>query len=661
MQLALAWLGKEWQAQRAVLGACVGLSFLAVTCVFWLRTIETDHGVVPVEGRAGVVVLFLAATAFAVAGLAAPQLVRGELHARGDQFLRRLPGALRPACAGKLAFLLLVACALPVLGVVAAQGLLVLRGLEALPLSWLAPAELSARLARLGTLDLLLAGSYFVLCAAPMVVAAATWLPRGRMALGAVVLVGLLLGLAVQAILGAHPNLGSVVHHESAWSLAHGIVYLVALGLVVAWFSLAHGRRGGGALRSAKLGGLTMLAGLTPPAGWLASWVYEYRVPDVHALRNFNVWGVTPDLRYVLAEGASRVGWEWQPMRIDLTTGAVDRLGPVRTTALWPHVVQRGSPRLGLRQRYWRLYRGGATFVLDAATLQCTPATFDAEAKQFVVPSPLYDEVAHEVRANTPVRAPGNRPVWVDDDRLCVETASGGVETSPWDRRDILFGARGHAAMVPQGDGVHFRWLDVTTRRFVTIGDDATAFGVGGLWLVRSKKVGWQRLDPRTGGMTPAPALEGHDLLALLDDDTVLTGSRERISDRRWRHRLFAYQAVDDRLAPIEFDASLREVDLTWIGPGNGSASTYGLRDPSGRLWLRGSVGADPTPPSPYVVIDPSTRTAGAAPVQDVAAIAFLDPRTLLAFTPARPGQLGQILRIDVESGAQTVLFPRAR
>src|SRR5689334_5064264 len=117
MSQVLAWCWKEWRAQHGLLGSYAFLVFASLCCVF---------GMVPEEfwqrpGGPHVLGWFFAAGVIGVVCFAVPHLVRSEYAVKEDTFVRRLPGALLPSFLGKLLFLLLVAAALPVIGLAAGE------------------------------------------------------------------------------------------------------------------------------------------------------------------------------------------------------------------------------------------------------------------------------------------------------------------------------------------------------------------------------------------------------------------------------------------------------------------------------------------------------------------------------------------------------------
>src|SRR5690606_29740104 len=307
-------------------------------------------------------------------------------------------------------------------------------------------------------------GSAIALLLVPWVAATATWLPAGRMAVGAALLLGLVVYLAARAVCGAYPGLEPAIAADSVFSVTTGIAYAVLLGLFVSWCSFVRGRRGGGPLRSVTLGAIATVGGLVPPAVWLASWVAPYERPDLYADSRGTVYGVTPDHRYALASLAGHTAWPGMPVRIDLASGDVVPLGAVGESVLSPHVLQRGAWHF-VQQRFWMLREGRATFLLDAVTLRREPLSFDSDTGLVRVGAAVRASLNAEARATTTLRAPGDRPVWGDGDRLCFAGEGDTVETVPWDPRDTVFAASGHALPVIRPGGER-AWFDLTRRRF---------------------------------------------------------------------------------------------------------------------------------------------------------------------------------------------------
>jgi hypothetical protein len=118
MNLVLAHCWQQWRAQRGMLAGFLGLGIAALCLVF---TLVPEHFWLEDGRRALALSWFVVMGGVGVLAFAAPALVRTEYGPKGDQFVRRLPGALRPSFGGKLLFLLLAMLALPLLGLAAGE------------------------------------------------------------------------------------------------------------------------------------------------------------------------------------------------------------------------------------------------------------------------------------------------------------------------------------------------------------------------------------------------------------------------------------------------------------------------------------------------------------------------------------------------------------
>jgi len=313
MNLVLTYCWREWRAQRALLGAFVGLGLAALCLVFTLvpATCWQERGM-----RAFALAWFVVLGGGSVVAFAAPQLVRSEFGSKGDQFLRRMPGALRASFGGKLLFLLLATIALPLLGLAVGQAFLAMNGLGPadvfrsdyageVSFDWPSPVVW------LGYGALLI----------PWVWAIGTWLPNGRMALGGALVVWLVLGLLARGALHFSPGLMPALRYEP-W-----IAFASVFGFVAAYVSWVVGRREGGALRSLRSGLMATSIGLLPPAFWLGERTYDYHHPDPECVARLDVTGISPDHRYVLVRLQSQASYQYMlPFRIDLHDGTATQL-----------------------------------------------------------------------------------------------------------------------------------------------------------------------------------------------------------------------------------------------------------------------------------------------------------------------------------------------
>jgi hypothetical protein len=125
MNLVLTYCWREWRAQRALLTGFVGLGIAALCLVF---TLVPEHYWLDDGRRALALSWFVVLGGIGVLAFVAPTLVRSEFGQKGDQFVRRMPGALRASYGGKLLFLLLATIALPLLGLAAGELFLTANG-----------------------------------------------------------------------------------------------------------------------------------------------------------------------------------------------------------------------------------------------------------------------------------------------------------------------------------------------------------------------------------------------------------------------------------------------------------------------------------------------------------------------------------------------------
>ena len=243
------------------------------------------------------------------------------------------------------------------------------------------------------------------------------------MAVGGVCLFVLLLGVAVFAVLRQSPNLEQGIHWQP-WLWA-----VVPAGAIVTGISWILGRRGGGAMRSARFGLAATAVGLMPPSLWLADKAWDYHHPDLQRLAELDVHGLSPDGRFVLASGAAHVNWYHVKLRIDLQTGAAEPIAGI-DTAFSPDLVHPHQLRMGGQLRYWLSYHAGLApvRVFALATGAWTPVDYDHTNYAPVLPTDLRSKVLAEVRETTPLRAPGDRRAWVEDGMVCCETADGAVQ-----------------------------------------------------------------------------------------------------------------------------------------------------------------------------------------------------------------------------------------
>lgn len=639
MNLALCHCGKEWRAQRGILIAYSLLVFTSLCLGFLL---VPEHWWLEDGRRAMGLSWFVAAGVIGVVVFAAPALVRAEFGQKDDQFVRRLPGALGPSFHGKVLFLVLATLALPLVGLLWGEVFLQATGIGWHDLfAWRYDGEVVVEPpwpTMLCVLALLLT---------PWVWAIGTWLPGGRMAVGGTGLFVLLLGVGVFAVLRQSPNLEQGIAWQTwLWGV-------VPLGFVVAGISWGKGRRGGGALRSARFGLAATAIGLLPPAAWFgnAAWIYHH--PDLQRLAQLYVVGIGPDHRYALAYGAGHTQWNLVPLRVDLRTGEAEQLGT--TAAMFaPDFGQRSVMRWQATQRYWHCADTAGHRAFDLQTGVFLPIDYDTAAGVPILPADLRVKVADDVRAATPLRAPGNRRVWLLDGDLRTEEPDGFVSRRPF--------SSGRLGMVrPAG---HAFEVATNVRKFFALDGNEVEQGKQDRWLAahcvrdrwvfvpRPRSLGqWHQLEP-SGDEFVCEPLRGVTVLGLFDDDHLLchvAAAQERAG------RVFLYRPLDRAVValPMPADVLLHWVHVVW--PMDTFASLL-PRDPAGRIWL--SCADTKGRQRQFVAIDTATRAitvSGWSRLYEGSfdLIAWPDAQSMLVRDDTR------IVRLDTETGACTVLFPR--
>ncbi|HEX6811879.1 MAG TPA: hypothetical protein VF384_09685, partial [Planctomycetota bacterium] len=482
---------------------------------------------------------------------------------------------------------------------------------------------------------------------APTVWAVGTWLPGGRMAVGGALLFVLLLGVLVFAVLRMCPQL----ENDLAWPPWLSMV--VPLGLAVAGISWIAGRRGGGPLRSARLGVAAFGIGLLPPAVWFGNEAWLYHHPDPQRLGQLRASGLTADHRWLLAYGSAQRAGHGVPLRIDLATGHAEQLGGIYQWLLPGGNLHRQDGWDG--RRYWASNARHAVF--DLATGAWTPVGYDEGSRTTTLPPDLQAKVAEEVRATTPLRAPGDRRVWLLDDQLFAEERDGSVSQRAWSPRSKgpiqrPMRAAGHGLTVQAGVASFFdlRGIEVEPSKD---GRWLTAFCVRDRWIhvPRPKSIGgWHQLEP-DGSASVCEPLRGATVLGLLDDDTLLCAVT---APKGTGARLFLYRPADRRVEELALPANLpfkwlaaEEPTRTW----GGSILT---RDPGGRVWLRCQTHKKQA----FACIDATTHAVTVCPWIEpgwswLELLGWPDEHSVLV------RQDTKVLRIDLATGARTVLFPR--
>lgn len=631
MNAIAPFVWQEWRAQRGFLAGYLALAFPALAGWFLLRHVR---GAVIYQEPTTIVLAFVTAALVGVV-VAASRSVQVEHQGRDDQLLRRLPGALALAFAGKLGFLLVAMAALLLLGLAGGEALLLTSGDGCIELAalWAPPSFF-------GLGEIVYAATLALL----WVFAVAFWMPRGRMAIGAVALLGLSLLLASDGIVRSCVGLDRTLH----WTPWLG--YLLPLAIAVGYAGCVHGRRGGDHRRSAKLGAATMIIGLLAPVGWLGDWVLEYRRPDLTRLSSLGLIGTTPDGRFALGHGYGQCEWQAVPFRIDLQNGMATQIAGPGAWLRREAATADGGPRA---QRFWLLQDARGTWIYDAVTDQRFARASDEHVQQ-QLPAPLRDVMSAERAATAPFRQPGDLPAWIDGADLCLQQQGGSIDRVALPRQQGQWHAAGHGIVGSDGAGAVA--FDLKTRAAVTLppGSSWRAFAVDGLWLLAPEDDShrdlqyWRCFDPATGAVTACAALARSDqLLGMLDEGEVLFC-------RPASHQLFSWRPQD---------GSVREIGLPqhpflqrgdWYAGFDSSARLpYGRRDPRGRMWLGLSHRHDPA--MLFLAVDPTTRgcevVCESALLLEVAAFAG---DSVIGVEDCR-----RVVRIDTATGARRVVFPR--
>lgn len=637
MNLILAHCWREWRAQRFVLLSFLGLGCVCLTIVF--TVVPADWWVD--DGRGALALSwFVALGAFGVAGFAAPGLVTCEFGAKDDQFVRRLPGALRPAFAGKLLFLLLAALAMPLLGLLVGEGVLTALGRSWGDLWQVAWWEGELQPVLRWPWPVALGGAALLL--APWCWAFGSWLPRGRMALGAAILFAVLVGAG---LVGVERQLPNVLAGQSptAW-----LAFATVLGAGLAAWSWVRGRRGGGAVRSARFGAVALVTVLLVPLAWLGARAYRYCNPEANTAYLTHVHGSSADGRWLLASGAHDARWYGVPLRIDRDTGVAEQIGGFRDS----FACRLGLPGayLGSPTQLWLHRRVDATTeVFDLATGRSSgPLAYDRQRKQLVLPPDLQAALDEDQARTTQCRTADGLPVWRAGGKLWFREADGTLTAlaDPFDA-DAVVVAAGHGLRRLGSNAAVL--YDLTRRRLVPAlggkGRDRVESGlaVRGIWLLTLATGARLRFDFADGSQEPLPELAGWQIVGLLDHDHVLLRSSGK---GRLPLQVGSYRPSDRTVTTLLSHPTARDhVLLTELGGRDGGSLLP--RDPAGRIWLRS--GAD------------TWFTVG--PDQAVAERPAAWPRhhrflQWLATDRALVLADGRLLEIDLASGLHSVRFP---
>ncbi|MCB9885465.1 MAG: hypothetical protein H6838_08230 [Planctomycetes bacterium] len=640
MNLVLTWCGKEWRAQRPVL---LGYTLLVFACLCLGLSLAPKRAWFGEGFGVHALSWFVTAGILGVVAFVAPALVRAEQNGRDDQFARRLPGALWPAFGGKLLFLVLATLALPLLGLAVGELFLLAWGQDWHGLVWETDAGIRIQW------PAEVVGAAGALLLVPWIWAVGTWLPSGRMALGGTALLTLLVGVCVTAVLRQYPKIEAGI----AWQWL--LWFVPVLGLAVAAISWSLGRRGGGALRSARLGLAAAACGLVPPSLWLADRAASYRHPDPARLVKLDVQGLSPDARYVLARGAENAEWYGANFRIDLQTGAAEEVSSF-DRAFTGELLRPDFWAFNGTSRFWRGYgeQGRDQLVLDLRTMTTTPVDYDRQAHAPALPADLREQVLAERREHTPLRAPDGQRVWLEQTTLCYEESDGSVTRQEVpELADALLMPRGHGIALL---GAKNRMFDLTQRRLLPeVMARGSGYLVRGAFVCssdREKWLQWSQRDP--GGESQLlTQLNPCSVLGLFDDDHLLVASRP--SGQGASGRLFLYRPADRVVTELTLPGDLPAGCTLDNGAPAYVRSSLLPRDPGGGVWVVARRATDLT----FLRLDAATRevtrvlACGTDEASCFQMLAWPDANSALVRRGA------QILELDWRSGASQVLFPR--
>ena len=640
MNLVLTWCGKEWRAQRPVL---LGYTVLVFACLCLGLSLAPKRAWFGEGFGVHALSWFVTAGILGVVAFVAPALVRAEQNGKDDQFVRRLPGALWPAFGGKLLFLVLATLALPLLGLAVGELFLLAWGQDWYGLVWETPTGVQVQW------PAEVVGAAGALLLVPWIWAVGTWLPSGRMALGGTALLALLLGVCVTAVVRQYPKIEAGI----AWQW---LLWLVpVLGLAVAAISWSLGRRGGGALRSARLGLAGAACGVVPPSLWLADNAAAYRHPDPQRLVTLEVQGISPDARFVLARGAEHAEWYGANFRIDLQTGTAEQVASF-DRAFTGELLRPDFWAFHGTSRFWRGYgeQGRDPWVLDLRSGATTRIGYDPKSNVPVLPAALRTQVLDERRLRTPLRAPGGQRVWLEQTTLCYEEADGSVTRQEVpELADALLMPRGHGIALLGGRN---RMFDLTQRRLrPEVMARGSGYLVRGAFVFSSEREKWLQWSQRDPGGEPQllTQLNPCSVFGLFDDDHLLVASR--LLGRDHSGRLFLYRPADRSVTELALPADLPAGCTLDEGAPAYERSSLLPRDPGGGIWVVARRSTDLT----FLRIDAATRNVtraqacGTDEASHLQLLAWPDGRSVIVRQGAK------ILRVDWRSGERSVLFPR--
>jgi len=582
VNLTLAYLWKEWRAQRGMLIAYTLLVFGCLGILFQLLPTQGHR-----QFHLGYHALswFVAAGVIGVVVFAVPRLVQGELAAsKGEQFVQRLPDALWSAFWGKLLFLLLVSVSLPLLGL--SVGMLYLwwcdQGWELL-FGWSGGGVVS------WSNHPVLQSALLAMLMVPWIWAAATWMPGGRLSLLATGLLALSVGIGVVAVLRQCPKVLDGFDWV-AWSWT-----LPLSGLVAAALSWGRGRRGGGPLRSARIGLAATGAMLVPGGAWLGTEAWRYHNPRFDRLQKVEVVGSSEDGRFVLCRGSENAEWYGVHLRIDLETGEARKVAGY-DSAFGASIVRPFRLELQAMQDLWGYHEvDGRRAIYDLAADEWTEVEWDDENGCLDLPEDLRQRVWEQRQRTTPFRAAGGARVWLEPGAVCFEGPNGVVERQPWpfDPGNSVW-PQGHSLQVVDRKGFDLHSRDeLSGRRWSVAGRTLFPPGVGGLRRSDARSE-WFVAVGEAEPVVCAP-LRGAQIVGLLDDEHVIA---------REGGRLFRFAprsgAVDELAITLPSERSVWPVHA--VAPMFRRSSLM-ERDPWGCVWLLVSGDRQRN----YVRLDPET------------------------------------------------------
>lgn len=567
MSLALTYCWKEWRAQRDLLVAYTLLVFACLCLCLYLAPrhywFEEGFGVHALSW-------FVAVGVIGVVAFVVPNLVRAEFTSKDDQFVRRLPGALWPAFFGKLLFLVLAVVTLPLLGLAAGEAFVFALGHNWEGLyTWSWDGSVTMKPLMVPTICGL------ALLWLPWVWAAGLWTPGGRLALLASVLLLLLLGIGVFAVERQSPGIVALQHVSWLWWL------VPVVGLVVAALSFARGRRGGGPLRSARIGLLTTCIAILPFGSWLGLRAMHYHWPKSSQVVQLQVNGITMDDHFALAHVTENEDWSPVSVRVDLRTGAIQKLGGIERY-WWPGVLRPALTTHQKRGRYWKDWgENSQVRLLDLQTAEQSTLQFDSKQKRILMPDELRAAVQRDLRANTRMRDGRGNRVWVERDAVSYESPDGVVERVVWD----IGSMRGMRCV---GLGVKFlgedKLFDFARREFVD-GPKTQAETVLRDSMVYQPTVGLREWLVRRGDEEPqvCEAIKGMSILGLWDADRLLACRYSHTI--RGPGSLVLFSPGDGKVEEVALPQGL---PFGWVEMAAPMAHFGSLlqRDPDGCVWL---------------------------------------------------------------------------